>query len=137
MTAVAWLLAFTFGVLSAFHVFWAFGVKLGESGVIPEVDGAPSFHPSRGSTLGVAFLLALAACVVLARAGLLAVPLPAFVARFAAFALGITFVLRAVGDFRLVGFFKSVRGTKFAANDTRFFSPLCIAIGVATLWLAA
>ncbi len=59
---------------------------------------------------------------------------PAFVVRFAAFVLGIVSVLRAVGDFRLVGVFKTVRGTKIAANDTRWFSPLCVAIGIATLW---
>jgi catechol 2,3-dioxygenase-like lactoylglutathione lyase family enzyme len=46
------------------------------------------------------------------------------------------FLLRAVGDFRLVGFFKRVRGTPFARWDTRLFSPLCVALGLASLWVA-
>ena len=36
--------------------------------------------------------------------------------------------LRAVGDFRMVGFWKTVRDTPFARWDTRLFSPLCVAI---------
>jgi hypothetical protein len=49
--------------------------------------------------------------------------------------LAMIFALRAIGDFHWVGFFKSVRHTPFARNDTRFFSPLCvvIAIGCAVL----
>jgi hypothetical protein len=43
--------------------------------------------------------------------------------------------LRSVGDFRLVGFFKRVRGTRFARYDSLLFSPLSLALGVPTLWL--
>ena len=35
------------------------------------------------------------------------------------------FALRAVGDFRCVGFFKRVKDTPFAVWDSRLFSPLC------------
>jgi hypothetical protein len=38
--------------------------------------------------------------------------------------------LRAVGDFRAVGFSKRVRDTRFAWWDTRLFSPLCLAMAV-------
>lgn len=33
---------------------------------------------------------------------------------------------RAVGDFRLVGFFKKVKGSEFALMDTLLYSPLCV-----------
>ena len=46
------------------------------------------------------------------------------------------FLLRAIGDFRLVGFFKRVRNTRFAAWDTRLFSPLSLGIGIASFWVA-
>ena len=40
---------------------------------------------------------------------------------------------RAIGDFKYVGFFKRVRGSKFARMDTLVYSPLCLllALGVA------
>ena len=43
------------------------------------------------------------------------------------------FFLRAIGEFRYVGFFKRVRDTAFAKADTRFYSPLCVFIAVLSL----
>jgi hypothetical protein len=80
--------------------------------------------------------LASAAVVVLARGGLLSLPIHAAPIAWACGAVGVAFALRAVGEFRLVGFFKSVKGTEFAAMDTWFYSPLCLAIGAGALWLA-
>ncbi len=34
------------------------------------------------------------------------------------------FMLRAMGDFKYIGFFKSISNTKFGKLDTKFFSPL-------------
>ena len=36
------------------------------------------------------------------------------------------FALRAIGEFKYVGFFKSVKGPGFAWYDTRIYSPLCV-----------
>jgi hypothetical protein len=38
--------------------------------------------------------------------------------------------LRAIGDFRYVGFFKRIRDSKFARLDTLAYSPLCAALAV-------
>jgi len=40
------------------------------------------------------------------------------------------FALRAIGDFRHVGFFKRVRGCRFARLDTLAYSPLCTALAL-------
>jgi len=40
------------------------------------------------------------------------------------------FALRAIGDFRYVGFFKRIRDTRFARLDTLAYSPLCAVLGV-------
>lgn len=42
----------------------------------------------------------------------------------------VVFSLRAVGDFRYVGFWKRVKETPFAYWDTRLFSPMCVAVAV-------
>ena len=52
--------------------------------------------------------------------------------------LGLVFVLRAIGNLRTFGFFKTVTGTPFADWDTWLYSPLCLllallAAGLATL----
>lgn len=40
------------------------------------------------------------------------------------------FLLRAIGEFRYVGFFKRVKDTQFANLDTRYYSPLCLIISL-------
>ena len=129
-------LATVFGFLAALHVFWALGGQAGTGAAIPEVDGRPSVVPSRTSTLLVALALTAAAVVVLARAGLAQRGAAPWIARVAAAVLGAVLVLRAIGDFRLVGFLKSVRSTRFASRDTWLYSPLSLLLGAGALWLA-
>jgi hypothetical protein len=38
------------------------------------------------------------------------------------------FLIRAIGDFKYVGFTKKVKSSTFAELDTKFFSPLCLVI---------
>jgi len=45
------------------------------------------------------------------------------------------FFIRAVGEFKYVGFFKRVRGTEFSKMDTVLFSPLCLLVAVLGFWL--
>ena len=125
-----------FGLLAALHVFWAFGGAWGSGAAIAEIDGRPRFVPSRGATLAVAAALAGAGVVVLARADLILASVSPWISQCAAAVLAAVFVLRSIGDFRLMGFFKSVRGTRFAVRDTWVYSPLCLLIGLGAWWLA-
>ena len=78
--------------------------------------------------------LVVAALILAARSGALgsAVRIPATAVASRLLAIG--FALRALGDFRYLGFFKSIRGTPFAYYDTWFYSPLfvCLAVICAT-----
>ena len=125
-----------FGILAALHVCWAFGAAWGAGVAVPEIDGRPKFVPSRAATLAVAAALAAAAIVVLARADLVLRSVPNRISQSAAAVLGTVFVLRAIGDFGVMGFFKSARRTRFAVWDTWLYSPLCLVLGLGTLWLA-
>jgi hypothetical protein len=129
-------LAVIFTVLSLLHVGWAFGARIASGSVVPEVDGRPAFQPSRILTLAVAGLLALAAWVVLVRAGWVLREFPQRLATVGCATLGAILVLRGIGEFRLVGLFKSVRGTAFARWDSWLYSPLALTLGLAALWLA-
>ncbi len=133
---IASALAVGFALLGALHVFWALGGRLARGSVIPEVNGQRTFTPTPAATFAVALALFVASAVVLGRAGVFSFLLPAERFKWPVFILGSVFLIRAVGEFNLVGFSKRRRGTSFDRWDTWLFSPLCLAISYAALWLA-
>jgi len=135
VTALALALVLVFTLLALLHVYWAMGGETPGIAGVPEVGGRPAFHPSAAMTLLVAGALAACAVLVAVAGDLVAVALPAPLVRWSISGLALVFGLRAIGDFRLVGFFKRVRGTRFARLDTLVYSPLCLAIaaGLATI----
>ena len=123
---LAAIIAAVFAFLGLLHFYWALaGVGDANHAAIPQINGVPVFKPSKAATAGVGVLLLVTAAIVLMRVDLL-------VAGAAA-----VMVLRAIGDFRLVGFFKRVRDSRFARMDTLVYSPLCLALGAALAVLAA
>jgi Protein of unknown function (DUF3995) len=137
LTALAWLTASVFAGLSALHVYWAVGGRRGASVVVPErQDGRPTFRPRPVSTLVVAALLLLSAVLVLERAAVGPGLVPARLTVWGVWGLAAVVTLRAIGDFKYVGFFKRRRGTRFATHDTRYFSPLALALGLSAAVIA-
>jgi Protein of unknown function (DUF3995) len=133
---VASSLALVFAALGALHVFWALGGRLGSGSVVPEVNGQRAFTPTPAATFAVALALFAASALVLGIAGVFGSLVPAPLFKWPVLILGFVFLVRAVGEFKLVGLFKRVRGTSFATWDTWLFSPLCLAISFAALWLS-
>ena len=137
-TIIAWALIAVFAGLSLIHVYWLFGGGVGQLAAIPEIDGKIVFQPSALATFVVAIGLALCAVVIAGTAGILALPLSKTVLAWLTRGLAVVLLLRAIGDFRLVGFFKRIRDTRFARLDTVLYSPLCLvlAIGAAIVGFA-
>ena len=133
---IAVLTAATLALIALVHVYWALGGRVAKSAALPEVEGRPAFTPRGSMTLVVAAALLLAALLVAVTGGALPVPLPRLALRALTLGLALVFIARAIGDFRLVGFFKRVRGTRFATLDSRFYAPLCLILGVAIAWIA-
>ena len=48
---------------------------------------------------------------------------------YAGYSIGFTFLLRALGEFNLVGILKKKKDTTFAKYDTFIYIPLCLFIG--------
>lgn len=139
MLAVATLQAGVLFLLSSLHVYWALGGRLGLSAALPqrEPGGPPAFVPGAPITFAVAAVLALGGVVALGLGGYLQPQLvPDSWLRALAGAGAVAFAARAVGDFRLVGFFKRVRGTRFARWDSALHSPLCALLAAGWLALA-
>jgi hypothetical protein len=120
---------------------WHFGMALfpssNKSGTVPSVGGRPLFSPSRGATTAVGMVLLLFAALVAATAGWISVGLSRVVLAWLSYALALGLLARAIGEFKYVGFFKRVRGSRFARLDTLLYSPLCLllAAGVAAVAL--
>lgn len=136
---IAFLLIVVLACLSLVHFYWFLGGRAGLLAAIPEIDGQPVFQPSALATLVVAIGLALCAVVIAGTVGILTLPLSHTALAWLSRALAMVFLLRAIGDFRLVGFFKRIRDTPFARLDTTVYSPLCLAmaIGVAIVGFVA
>lgn len=118
------------------HFAIAFAPFPRESVAVPFVNGRPVFVPSAIATTAVGVGLLLCALLVLSAARIVAVGLPSRVLTSLCAALALVLLLRAVGDFRYVGFFKSVRGSRFAKMDTWCYSPGCVALSVAVAYVA-
>lgn len=125
MVAVPLIVVFV--LLSLLHWHWVFGGTFGITAAVPEVAGKRAFSPGPLATSLVALALLGAAFVCAAQAGIAGLPSTSYT-RIGVIVLAALFALRAIGDFRFAGFFKRVRGTRFARWDTRLFSPLCLAI---------
>jgi hypothetical protein len=137
----AWIVVGTLAAIGALHIYWALrgtagNVTAGNS-VVPEVGGRPAFTPGPASTLGVAALLAIAAALVALQGKLFVIGglSPALI-RVGALGVAVVLAARGVGDFRLVGLFKRVRGTRFARLDSRVYSPLCFALAAGIVVVA-
>ncbi|HZF94141.1 MAG TPA: DUF3995 domain-containing protein [Allosphingosinicella sp.] len=120
---------------AAFHAFWALGGRLGFSVSLPQRQtGEPVMAHRlpwwRPAAAAVALGLLLLALLLLCHAGRVDLPLPPGAVRAALLAAGAAFVTRALVPNRYVGFFKSIRTTRWAKYDTRLYSPLFLALGL-------
>jgi hypothetical protein len=135
---VALSAAVTLLTLALIHLYWAVGGTAGRLATVPtRTNGAPVLRPGPAATLAVAVGLAGIAIAVLVRAKIIPPVGPPALYRWGAVAAGVAFALRAVGDFRYVGLFRRVRGTRFASWDGAVYTPLCAALSAAILYLAA
>jgi len=125
-----------FAGLSLVHFYWALGGSSGIVAAVPEYSGRPAFVPSAGATATVALGLALCALLVAATAGLVRLPIPGHWLQWLSYALSVVLLARAIGDFRLVGFFKRVRGTRFARLDSMVYAPLCLLLAAGVYYVA-
>ncbi|MDX1959150.1 MAG: DUF3995 domain-containing protein [Leptospiraceae bacterium] len=125
--------------LSSIHVYWGFGGKWGNGAVLPtKTDDEKVIMPGPIPTFIVAFGLLGFALVVLLNIihidfteyfGL------TFIHKYGLRVIAGIFLFRAIGEFHYVGFFKKHKHTKFAINDTKYYSPLCLTIGILAVLL--
>ena len=118
-------------MLSAMHFYWAFGGKAGFDKAIPtNVEGAQMLQPGKTACIVVALFLAGFALLFLDTIDVIHVAMPGWLHRYSVYGASIIFLFRAIGDFKYVGFTKKITNTEFGSLDTRYYSPLCLLIGL-------
>jgi len=129
MVIVAAIVSVVFILLGILHIYWAGGGKAGITKVIPVVEGTPAMTPGKLLTLLVAVgLMAIAGIsYALAYVELKSYLYGDYVV-YSGWFLAFVFFVRAVGDFKLIGFFKKYRGSEFAVYDTKYYSPFCLSM---------
>lgn len=132
MSALLGFASLIMAAVSVIHIYWAFGGRWGAAGALPEKPGGgPVFRPRMLETLAVAAGTGFLAVLLLAQLELLPVWPAGTFTRWSCVATAAVMLLRSIGDFRYVGFFKSIRHTGFGRKDTWFYSPLCLALAFA------
>ena len=136
-TIIAIILFIIFLFISAIHFYWAFGGKWGSEAVLPSKDDINTkvLNPTIIPTLIVAFGLLSFGLFILIVSGHIAFEIPHWLYKYGLWIVAGIFTLRAIGDFKYVGFFKKIKQTKFGKNDTKYYSPLCLTIGILTIIL--
>ena len=137
MHLISFLLSAVFFLLALLHLYWALGGRWAFSLTLPTNEARKKMlNPSTFSCLVVALGLGSFGLMYAINAGIVSLNLPETVYSWGLWMIPTIFALRAVGDFRYVGFFKRVRTTPFAKRDTAFYSPLCLFIALAGFLLA-
>jgi hypothetical protein len=133
---IANLTSFAFIGLGLWHFYMAFTGQAKDSPAVPTHEGIPLFVPSVAMTVFVGIVLLLFAVLVAATSSTIAVGLPMGLLASLSYGLSIGLFARAVGDFNYIGFFKRVRGSKFARMDTFLYSPLCLVLSAGVALVA-
>lgn len=119
----------TFFLLAALHVYWFWGGKWALQNSLPQNEnGDLVLKAGKFGALIVGIGLAIFGCLVLMKGGLLNFGIPAWLNNNGVKVISAIFLLRTIGDFRYVGFFKSIKNTGFAKADTKIYTPLCLLI---------
>ncbi|TCI84561.1 DUF3995 domain-containing protein [Tenacibaculum sp. M341] len=119
-------------IVSIFHVYWAFGGHFGVESVIPKkLTEDENRMPPAILTLIVAMVFFAMGILFLDKLNRFDFSfIPEFLKSYGIISMGVIFLIRAIGEFNYVGFFKKIKNTKFGINDTKYYSPLCLFLAI-------
>ena len=125
------ILTIIFLIISIIHFYWVFGGTKGLDKALPTgKNGKRVLNPGKIETSIVGIGLLFFAFYYLTKIGILEIELPKLIADYSGWIISSIFILRAVGEFKYVGFFKKIKNTEFGKFDTKYFSTLSLTIGM-------
>ncbi|WKN30322.1 DUF3995 domain-containing protein [Porifericola rhodea] len=120
-----------FAGLAILHFYWAGGGQFGFNNVLPaNEEGVPVLSPTKTDSILVGTLLLSCGLFYVFSLNSLRSKFFISLRNIGLWVIPMVFVLRALGDFKYVGFFKQIRSTEFASLDTIFYSPLCMLVAL-------
>lgn len=125
------LLFLIFFLLSMIHIYWFLGGTWAFKDAIPtSQDGEALMKPTKRDSVLVGIGLLLFGVFYLLKVQLFIFPIPSWAMHSISWLIPIVFLLRAIGDFKYVGFFKKIKSSTFARKDQYVYSPLCLLISL-------
>lgn len=122
--------------LAILHFYWAFGGKNGLENAIPlNASNEKIMNPSIISTIFVGIVLLIFGLLNIIKVKIITLALPEIIENYSLWFIAILFSLRAIGEFKYIGFFKKVKTTKFSEMDAKVYSPLCLVIGILEVFI--
>lgn len=129
-------LVLIFLFLAMMHFYWAFGGKWAFENSLPQKEsGEKVLKPKSSECAIVGLLLISFAFFILIKSKIIYIILPIWLSHYGEYLLSIIFIIRAIGDFKYVGFFKKIKQTPFGRLDSKIYSPLCLLIGILLILL--
>ena len=123
-------LCIVYTLFGVFHFYWLFGGTWGLSKVIPSTtEKVTTLAIPKFATLVVAVVFIIFGSFYLIKANVIKFNIPIWLSPYIYWSIPSIFILRAIGEFKYVGFFKTIKHTEFAKADSTFFSPLCLGLG--------
>lgn len=136
MNVLIILLSIIFLCLSLIHLNWAIGGKWGFDNALPTNEkGERVLNPRKIDSAIVGVGLLFFAIFYFLKLEYVSINYQKWI-NYMGWIIPIIFILRAIGDLKYVGFFKRIKTTKFARLDTKYYSPLCLLIGVIGIIIA-
>ena len=115
-------------IIALLHFYWSFGGQYGVQSVAPKPVGEDEIKIPRALAFIVGCLIMLLGVLAI----FLAIEnnLDKQYESSIGYLVSVVVVVRAIGEFRYLGFFKKIYNSSFAKKDTFFFSPLCLILGI-------
>lgn len=125
------ILSTIFLFLSLFHFLWGFGLNLGMENTLPtNEDGKRVLNPKKNDCYIVGIGLLAMASFYFLMLGMFEINLKNWVFSIGQWVIPSIFIVRAIGDFKYVGFSKRIKSTNFSKWASKLYTPLCLFIGV-------
>ncbi|MDO5980736.1 DUF3995 domain-containing protein [Flavivirga spongiicola] len=131
MITLPLILSFIFFILGIIHLNWVIGGTFGFAESLPTKEtGERVLNPKKLDSAIVGLCLMCFSFFYLIKADLIRFDLPSWVLKYGSWLIPTVFILRSVGEFKYIGFFKKIKHTAFGQLDTKVYSPLCFFIGI-------
>jgi len=137
ITIFSSILFLIFIILGLIHFNWVIGSEWGLNQALPTTEkGERLFTPGKIDSAIVGLGLTTFGVFYLLQTGFVNFEIPLWIEKYVKWIIPTIFFLRAFGDFKYLGFFKTIKDTEFGKADTKFFSPLCLILSILGLVIA-